>query len=317
MLTFKVNAQQLTGTWIGVYVRDEPLDKRYFYYRLYLQHKNDSLYGICEALDGQTDIKASNPQFASNVAAYKVFNYRFKQGSGSSLFEMFTGEAVRSFPISIAHIDRPPQFLKLECTVTTPEAIAQVRPLVMFSASPMHDGSIGQLRVAKISDSLPDITSYFSTGTPIAKRRKRLNEVKELSHSLKHKLHANIKERSDVPVLALRERQQEVQRAIEVNSTNISIQLFDNGVIDNDTVSLYFNDVLVLDKKRLMGSPIELELNLDVQKENKLTLFAHNLGDIAPNTAHLLVTSGTRQYSIQLSGSLSKNAVLLLKVLKD
>lgn len=106
-------------------------------------------------------------------------------------------------------------------------------------------------------------------------------------------------------------RQTDIHKVIEIEpeeTDSIKLSLYDNGEIDNDTVSVYLNDSLILKSKRLSQVPIELYLSLDKTKRiQKIKLIAENLGDIPPNTALLIVTTRKNRYSINLSSDYSKN----------
>jgi hypothetical protein len=84
--------------------------------------------------------------------------------------------------------------------------------------------------------------------------------------------------------------------------------LFDDGEIDNDIVSVYFNNELVVDTKSLTDNAFAFNLNLVPGKTNELVLYADNLGSIPPNTALMVITDGVSRYEIRLSADLKNNA---------
>jgi len=99
-------------------------------------------------------------------------------------------------------------------------------------------------------------------------------------------------------------------RIIPVKSSKIKIDLYDDGDIDNDIVSVYFNKDLVVDKKSLTASAHSITLNLEPGKANELVLFAENLGNIPPNTALMIITDGTSRHEVRLSADLKNNAAV-------
>jgi len=103
-----------------------------------------------------------------------------------------------------------------------------------------------------------------------------------------------------------------------VDDKNIQIKLYDNGSIDNDTISIFFNGKLLKNKQRLTEEPIVLNIKIeDTAKINELIMFADNLGSIAPNTALVVVTSGKKRFEIHSSSNLNENAVLLIEYNQD
>src|SRR4030095_15958251 len=110
------------------------------------------------------------------------------------------------------------------------------------------------------------------------------------------------------------ERRSDIQSLIEVSSgekDSIEIALYDNGIVDNDSASLYLNDSLILYKQLVSAKPILLYISLDKQKPlSKLKLFAENLGSIPPCTVLMVVTTKKKRYEVNLSSSFNSNGVI-------
>jgi hypothetical protein len=107
-------------------------------------------------------------------------------------------------------------------------------------------------------------------------------------------------------------------REIELDNDHIRVEIYDNGTIDYDSVSLHLNGKEVLAKTMLNHRSIKVNLQLDPTKEfNELSMFAENLGMIPPNTAALIVRDGQKEYQLLLQSDFSKSATLKLKVKKQ
>jgi hypothetical protein len=122
-----------------------------------------------------------------------------------------------------------------------------------------------------------------------------------------------VKPRTDAELLRkMNERRQQQQSRLEVNVKRINLKVYDNGVVDNDTVSIFYNGKLLLSHKRLSEQAIELNIDLDENTtEHTITMFAENLGGIPPNTAVVIVTAGDKRYELRSKASLEENAVLV------
>ena len=84
----------------------------------------------------------------------------------------------------------------------------------------------------------------------------------------------------------LESRKNTILKTIEVESKIIKVSLYDNGEIDGDSISLFFNGKLLLTNKKLTDKSISLTLPIDDENAiNELVMYAENLGLIAPNTA--------------------------------
>jgi hypothetical protein len=111
-----------------------------------------------------------------------------------------------------------------------------------------------------------------------------------------------------------KERENVLVQEIEVESDSIQVDFYDNGEIDGDSISVFFNNQLLAFSQRLSTRSLHFNLGIDSTKElNELSMFADNLGSIAPNTALMIVTDGENQHEIRLSSSLEKNATIRIR----
>ncbi len=112
----------------------------------------------------------------------------------------------------------------------------------------------------------------------------------------------------------LSSRENELVKTITTSANNISIRIYDNGTIDNDTVTVYVDKKLVIFKARLTEKPIVLNLTLDDKNdEHELVMVADNLGEIPPNTSLMVVNAGDKEYEVRITSTEQKNAVVLFK----
>ncbi len=102
------------------------------------------------------------------------------------------------------------------------------------------------------------------------------------------------------------------QSHLEVNVKTINLKVYDNAIVDGDTVSILYNGKMLLTHQLLSEKGIELNIELDLtQPRHEITLFAENLGSIPPNTALVVITAGKKRYELFASASLEENAVLV------
>jgi hypothetical protein len=111
-----------------------------------------------------------------------------------------------------------------------------------------------------------------------------------------------------------KERQNVVSDELVVNADSIRVDLYDNGEVDGDSVSVFFNDQLLVASQMLSTKAIHFNLVLDPTKEvNELSMFANNLGSIPPNTALMIVNDGRKRYEVRLSSNLQTNATVRIR----
>jgi hypothetical protein len=112
------------------------------------------------------------------------------------------------------------------------------------------------------------------------------------------------------PVIAELNKRQFVEGPLlEVDTDSITLHLYDNGKVDQDTVTVFFNRQIVAENMALSLKPIVIRLSLK-PGINEVALFAQNLGEIPPNTALCIVYAGTKRYDINLSSSLATNGTI-------
>jgi hypothetical protein len=97
-----------------------------------------------------------------------------------------------------------------------------------------------------------------------------------------------------------------ILQTIEIEHPSFTVDLYDNGAIDGDSISLFYNNKVILFHKRLSEQAISITLTMDsTQKVNDLTMYAENLGEIPPNTALLVIMDGKKRYEVNVSSDLT------------
>jgi hypothetical protein len=109
-------------------------------------------------------------------------------------------------------------------------------------------------------------------------------------------------------------RENVVQHEIEFEGDSLRADVYDNGEIDGDIISVFYNQQLILSSQKLTHKSIHIDMVLDSTKEfNEISMFAENLGLIPPNTALMVISDGKKKYEIRVASSLEKNATIRLK----
>jgi hypothetical protein len=112
----------------------------------------------------------------------------------------------------------------------------------------------------------------------------------------------------------IKNRKNELFKTITTSQRRIKITFYDNGEIDGDTISIYNNSKLVAAKQGLSAKPITVEIELDeVNAQQDVIMVAENLGRIPPNTALMIVEADGRRYTVSLTSTEQKNAMVRFK----
>jgi hypothetical protein len=110
--------------------------------------------------------------------------------------------------------------------------------------------------------------------------------------------------------LHLQPRQPTLVNTIILHAADVKIELYDDGVIDGDSVTVFINNKLLLYHQMLTDRPLTIHFNAFPNTEYELVMYADNLGTIPPNTALLMVTSGDEKYKAFMSSSEQQSATI-------
>ena len=115
-------------------------------------------------------------------------------------------------------------------------------------------------------------------------------------------------------VKAFQERKTFLINEIPITSDSIRLTFYDNGDIDGDSISVYYNKVPILIRQALSAQGVNLYLKLDpLTKVHELSMFAENLGSIPPNTALMVIYDGNLRHEVFMTSSLTLNATVILR----
>lgn len=113
-------------------------------------------------------------------------------------------------------------------------------------------------------------------------------------------------------------RENNLIQTIIVTSEDVIVKLYDNGEIDDDTISIYLNKKLILSKQRLTAAALTVKLKMDENNpDHELIMVAENLGRIPPNTSLMIVNAGDKRYEVRITSTEQKNAMVRFKYVKS
>lgn len=96
---------------------------------------------------------------------------------------------------------------------------------------------------------------------------------------------------------------------ISVDTGNIRLDFYDNGYVDDDSISVTVNNKVVLSNEKLGARPVTLNIHMDPSMPiQEVVMQAENQGSIPPNTALLIVTTTRKRYQLYLQSTEKRNA---------
>lgn len=116
----------------------------------------------------------------------------------------------------------------------------------------------------------------------------------------------------------LQSRANPVVKALTIHTNEVILNIYDDGAIDHDTVSVYLDNKLVIDRAMLTDRPLVVTLHLDESNAyHELVMVAENEGEIPPNTSLMIVKAGDKEYEVRITSTEQKNAVVTFKYEKS
>ncbi|MDE3236654.1 MAG: OmpA family protein [Bacteroidota bacterium] len=103
------------------------------------------------------------------------------------------------------------------------------------------------------------------------------------------------------------------------NSDSVHIDIYDNGVFDNDSISVIYDKKIVAYKKLLKtDEPISFNVPVEPgENKNEMIFYAENLGTIPPNSALMVITDGDgKRTEVSVVNNLQHNTVIYFVKLK-
>ncbi len=115
------------------------------------------------------------------------------------------------------------------------------------------------------------------------------------------------------PPPLVRSRSNPLVRQIEIPAGEFTLNLYDNGEIDGDTITIYHNNELLVSHARLSQKPITLNITIDADHpHHEFIMVAENLGSIPPNTSLMVITTATQRFEVFISSTEQKNAKVVI-----
>lgn len=120
----------------------------------------------------------------------------------------------------------------------------------------------------------------------------------------------------DVTIL-LEKRSKEIIKGIVTDNDSITVRIYDNGIIDGDSITLVYNNKVILSNQLLQSTPVILKLKIEENKaNNELQMYANNQGSIPPNTALMIIYDGEKRHELNVTSTAKSNGTITFTSIK-
>ncbi len=112
-------------------------------------------------------------------------------------------------------------------------------------------------------------------------------------------------------IAGFEERKTEDLASIKTKSRKASITVFDNADVDGDIISIALNGEYLLSGYRLTKEKHKIKFTLDAGL-NEIAIYAHNEGDVSPNTSTCVLKTGMKSRDLLVTTSMKRNQRILV-----
>jgi hypothetical protein len=115
--------------------------------------------------------------------------------------------------------------------------------------------------------------------------------------------------------IVLEKRNNDLVKEIIVEHDSISVTLYDNGIVDGDSVTLIYNDKVLTTHQLLTDKPLTFYIKIAPgSSRNELQMYAENLGSIPPNTALMVIYDGNKRHEVNIKSTENTNGAVSFKL---
>lgn len=109
-------------------------------------------------------------------------------------------------------------------------------------------------------------------------------------------------------------RDNKLVKSMITNNSRVSIDLYDNGSFESDSISVYDNNVLLFDRIKLSYKEFHFDLSFDDQiQQHDIVLVAHKSGTVTNNNSILIYKDNTFKEEFIISTNSKTNAKIIVK----
>lgn len=182
-------------------------------------------------------------------------------------------------------------------------------------------GLMQPVSYTKVKDEI-DTTPFIAARLRLYNKQPAAIQVQPETVTAKNVTEETIKETAAAPVTDLKivkeSRRSELVKTFDTKEDSVKLVLYDNGEIDGDTVTVFVNGNIVINRLGLSTRPYEMVI--PIAKDGAvqvIELMANNLGSIPPNTAYMQVWEKEKKHELRVASDLNTNARIDIKYKAD
>jgi hypothetical protein len=261
--------------------------------------KNNTIAKNAETPIPSTSANKTTTTVVSKIPSAKV---KSKESSSSIISKPIANSVANNAGNSIQKTNTSTQLKSPAPTSINSPVTVKKDGATVTTAAPFNNTTVlANAPVAKVAD---PVVINISTAAKDSDTRKPNNEAKSESINANNNPGNNNDE--TLPWVLLGRENKLIKRLI-TSSKKITLDLYDNGTIDNDTIIIYDNNKVIANLKRLSYKAIHVELEFTTGQHD-IIVVAHNMGSIPPNTALVVLNDANNRQEFFITTTNKVNA---------
>jgi hypothetical protein len=118
----------------------------------------------------------------------------------------------------------------------------------------------------------------------------------------------------DDTIVVKKDRDIFIINTLEFLEDSVHVEIYDNGVVDGDEITLYVNKGVLFRNKILSDKPLQFDLDGKMFSTYDLQFFANSLGSMPPNTGLIIISTATDRKEVVFASDFSKTSSLRIKM---
>lgn len=111
----------------------------------------------------------------------------------------------------------------------------------------------------------------------------------------------------------LKERKRELINTFDIVSDSLTLNFYDDGITDGDSITVYYNARMLLSRQLLTDKALTIKIPVDAGSDNELVMYANNVGSIPPNTAILVFYDGSIRKEVKIDSDMMKSGTVIFR----
>ena len=332
-------AQNISGKWVGYFTPNSEEAGRTFSYEITIQeNRNHELnaFTITKLSNNTIAKAAASVQFSTHSQLVSIQESKFEQLQLNRNMEACLMRNFLSYQNIRGHEILQGTYLSnninggKDCgggTVFLEKEVPLVKSTKTKTTFPKIGNELanthvskGNTAMAQLPNSIPSEIKSFpikeQPATVVITNTKQTENILPEDVGAENNEVEVAKNQNDFQVIpwVLVGRENKLVKKIITHNKSISIDLYDNGTIDNDTIIVYDNKQLIVNKKRLSYKAIHFDVNFsNTNNEHEIIIVAHNMGTVPPNTALLVFKDAEIRQELFITSTNKMNAKLVIE----